>query len=62
MSSDFIISYVFFYWTTADQINKYAVPYISIVIGILLILVWVVAFKISRVEIPLNNHNRSFVP
>lgn len=46
----------------ADQINKYAVPYISIVIGILIILVWVVAFNISRIEKALNNHNRSFVP
>lgn len=39
-----ILSYVILYSTIADKINKYAAAYISIIIGILLILVWAVAF------------------
>lgn len=53
--------YVVLHCTTAANINKYAVEYFSIVLDILWIWVWIVTFKISRVEIPVNNHKRSLV-
>lgn len=40
----FILSYVTLYSTIIDEINNYAAAYISIIIGIWLILVWIVPF------------------